>query len=341
MDTGELVSDDLMIALDPRPRAAGRRPRRIHPGRFPAHAGAGPGAARRCSAETGDALSAGGELRGGRARFWSERMAGRAAAEGRVRRPARDDPRAAARLPGEDRAAGRTSTASGTCSRTSTASAPWPRSRGRIDEALLSGASGRFGELGMITIRSHEELRKLEEASRIVLETLDVVEKAVAPGRDDRRARPDRGGGDPPPGRAAGLRGLPGIPEDPVHLDQRRGRPRDPGEAGPERTGDIIGIDCGASWTATSATRRGRFRSGAIDVETARLLEVTRRALLEGIAAARPGGAGLGHRRGRARRSPCVNGYGVVRDFVGHGVGTALHEEPQIPNYGPAGRGSC
>ena len=83
----------------------------------------------------------------------------------------------------------------------------------------------------MITIRSHEELLKLEEASRIVLETLDVVEKAVAPGVTteelDRIAEAEirrRG-------RAAGVRRVPRVPEDALHVDQRRGRPRDPGQA--------------------------------------------------------------------------------------------------------------
>ena len=67
-------------------------------------------------------------------------------------------------------------------------------------------------------------------------------------------------------------------------------------------------------------------------------MEVTREALMAGIARGPAGRARVGHRAAvEARRG--VHGYSVVRDFVGHGIGTALHEEPQVPNYGPAGRG--
>src|SRR5438552_5864645 len=77
---------------------------------------------------------------------------------------------------------------------------------------------------------------------------------------------------------------------------------------------------------------------GRITPERARLLAVTRKALDAGIAAARPGNR-VSDIGAAVEALALQNGYGVVRDFVGHGVGTALHEEPQIPNYGPAGRG--
>jgi methionyl aminopeptidase len=78
---------------------------------------------------------------------------------------------------------------------------------------------------------------------------------------------------------------------------------------------------------------------GKIPAETAKLVETTRKALMAGIAAVRPGGR-VSDIGAAVEAVALVHGYGVVRDFVGHGVGTALHEEPQIPNYGPAGRGS-
>jgi methionyl aminopeptidase len=78
---------------------------------------------------------------------------------------------------------------------------------------------------------------------------------------------------------------------------------------------------------------------GRIDEVTAELLEVTRKALEAGIAAALPGSR-VSDIGAAVEAVALLHGYGVVRDFVGHGVGTALHEEPQIPNYGPPGRGS-
>ena len=190
----------------------------------------------------------------------------------------------------------------------------------------------------MITIRSQEELRKLEEASRIVLETLDVVEKAVAPGvttddldriaESEIRAR----GGRP---AFVGYRGYPktlctSVNDEVVHGIPGKRRLQD---------GDVVGIDCGAVVDGYYGDAARTLAVGRVDAEIARLLEATRRALLEGIAAARPGGR-VSDIGAAVEAVAIVNGYGVVRDFVGHGVGTALHEEPQIPNYGPAGRGS-
>jgi methionyl aminopeptidase len=190
----------------------------------------------------------------------------------------------------------------------------------------------------MITIRGHEELLKLEEASRIVLETLALVEKAVAPGVTtdelDRIAEAEirRQGARP---AFVGYRGYPktlctSINDEVVH-----------GIPGKRvlQEGDIIGIDCGAVVDGYFGDAARTVGVGRIDPESAKLLEVTRRALAEGIAAAKPG-ARVSDIGAAVEAVAIVNGYGVVRDFVGHGVGTALHEEPQIPNYGPGGRGS-
>jgi methionyl aminopeptidase len=105
------------------------------------------------------------------------------------------------------------------------------------------------------------------------------------------------------------------------------------------REGDVIGIDCGAVVSGYFGDAARTVGVGKIDLVTAELLEVTRKALDAGIAAARPG-ARVSDIGAAVEAVALVHGYGVVRDFVGHGVGTALHEEPQIPNYGPPGRGS-
>ena len=189
----------------------------------------------------------------------------------------------------------------------------------------------------MITIRGHEELLKLEEASRIVLETLDAVEKAIAPGVTteelDRVAEAEirRQGARP---AFIGYRGYPktlctSVNDEVVHgIPGKRAL----------KEGDVVGIDCGAVVDGYFGDAARTLAVGKIPAETAKLVETTRKALMAGIAAVRPGGR-VSDIGAAVEAVALVHGYGVVRDFVGHGVGTALHEEPQIPNYGPAGRG--
>jgi methionyl aminopeptidase len=102
--------------------------------------------------------------------------------------------------------------------------------------------------------------------------------------------------------------------------------------------GDILSIDCGAiieGWHADAAVT---IPIGEVDDESARLMEVTRRSLEAAIDQVVEGhrlgdvGAAV---EGIAQRA----GFTVVREYVGHGIGTAMHEDPQVPNYGPAGKG--
>jgi len=190
----------------------------------------------------------------------------------------------------------------------------------------------------MITIRSADEIARLEQASRVVLETLDVLEKAVAPGVTTEEL--DRIAADEIRRRNArpaflNYRGFPNtictsINDEVVHgIPGKRSL----------KEGDIVGIDCGAVVEGYYGDAARTLPVGKLDAARAKLLEVTRGALGAGIAAARPGGR-VSDIGAAVEAVAVAHGYGVVREFVGHGVGTALHEEPQIPNYGPAGRGS-
>ncbi len=191
----------------------------------------------------------------------------------------------------------------------------------------------------MITIRSAQELVKLEEASRIVLETLDVVEKAVAPGVTTEELDRIAESRDPE-ARRAGRRswatgGIPKTLCTSINDEVVHGIP-----GGGPWTRGTSSASTAARWPeATTATPRARSRSEGSTPRRAELLEVTQQALHAGIAAAKPGGR-VSDIGAAVEAVALVHGYGVVRDFVGHGVGTALHEEPQIPNYGPGGRGS-
>ena len=104
------------------------------------------------------------------------------------------------------------------------------------------------------------------------------------------------------------------------------------------REGDIVSIDLGATKNGYNGDNAATFICGSCSPEIKRLVDTTRESLYKGIEAAVPGGR-IGD-IGNAVQTYCEErGFSVVRDFVGHGVGTKLHEEPSVPNFGHAGRG--
>jgi len=102
--------------------------------------------------------------------------------------------------------------------------------------------------------------------------------------------------------------------------------------------GDLVSIDCGAEKDGYYGDHAITFTIGSITDEQQRLVDVTRESLKKGIAQAVPGNHlyDIGH---AVQEYAEAAGYGVVRQLVGHGIGTQLHEEPQVPNYGEAGTG--
>ena len=111
-----------------------------------------------------------------------------------------------------------------------------------------------------------------------------------------------------------------------------------PGEDTILKDGDIISIDCGTLLNGFNGDSCYTFAVGEISEEVRALLRTTKEALYKGIEAAT-----AGHRIGDigyAVQSHCeAQGYGVVREFVGHGIGHEMHEDPQVPNYGRRGQG--
>ena len=104
------------------------------------------------------------------------------------------------------------------------------------------------------------------------------------------------------------------------------------------RDGDVVSLDVGCIWDGWHADCARTFVVGTPPARAAALVDDTRRAMEAGIAAAIPGNR-LGDIGAAIEGVARERGYGVVRQFVGHGIGTAMHEEPQVPNYGEAGRG--
>lgn len=104
------------------------------------------------------------------------------------------------------------------------------------------------------------------------------------------------------------------------------------------REGDIVSIDLGARLHGYNGDNAATFACGAVSPEAQRLMDVTEQALYKGIEAAVSGGR-IGDISAAVQQHAEAAGFSVVRQFVGHGVGTQLHEDPEVPNYGRAGHG--
>lgn len=104
------------------------------------------------------------------------------------------------------------------------------------------------------------------------------------------------------------------------------------------KNGDIVSIDVGACINGFHGDNAWTFACGDISLESQKLLDATRESLFEAIKVAKSGNR-VGDISSTVEQYVESRGYSVVRDFVGHGVGTQLHEEPSVPNYGKAGHG--
>lgn len=105
------------------------------------------------------------------------------------------------------------------------------------------------------------------------------------------------------------------------------------------KNGDIVKIDVGAFYKGYHGDCAATFAVGEIGEEAKKLIEVTRQSFFEGLQAAEREGARLGDIGNAIQTYVESFGYSVVRDFVGHGIGKKVHEDPEVPNYGRAGRG--
>ena len=104
------------------------------------------------------------------------------------------------------------------------------------------------------------------------------------------------------------------------------------------KAGDIVSIDVGAHLSGYHGDNAATFAAGDISKEARALLDATRESLYEGIAMAVAGNR-IGDISAAVQQYVEMRGYSVVRQFVGHGVGTNLHEDPSVPNFGTPGRG--
>lgn len=189
----------------------------------------------------------------------------------------------------------------------------------------------------MIVLKSPEELSRMRLACQAAAEVLAEVASMVVPGRktmelDEAAAELMRKRG----GKSAflGYRGYKGqicvsVNEEVVH-----------GLPGERRVqyGDIVSLDIGIVLDGFVGDNATTVAVGMIDWKVQRLLEVTEQSLAAGIAAARAGNR-VGDISHAVQRIVEAAGFNVVREFVGHGVGRTLHEDPQVPNFGAPGKG--
>ncbi len=191
----------------------------------------------------------------------------------------------------------------------------------------------------MITLKTDEEIELIAHASAIVADVLDQLDEQVQPGVStgalDEWAELLIRSYD---GATPAFKGLYGFPatlctsvnHEVVHGIPAQDRVLD--------EGDVVSVDVGVQYDGYFGDGAVTLAVGEIDGNSRRLLDVTREALVRGVEAARPGGR-IGDISSAIERVGVEAGYSVVRELVGHGIGSKPHEEPQVPNYGRAGEG--
>jgi methionyl aminopeptidase len=191
----------------------------------------------------------------------------------------------------------------------------------------------------VISLKTPDEIDAIGRAGAIIAALYREIPERLAPGVStrelDRYAEAfirDHAGAEP---AFKGLYGFPATLCTSINHEVVHGIPADRRRLA---EGDVISIDCGVKLQGFFADAAVTLPVGPIDPKVERLLATTRDALSRGIAQARPGNR-LGD-IGAAIQAPADEaGYGVVRELVGHGIGREPHEEPQVPNYGRAGKG--
>lgn len=189
----------------------------------------------------------------------------------------------------------------------------------------------------MISIKNSRELAAMKEACIISARALKLAGEAVEPGVTTQeidhlvRRYIESQGAKP---SFLGYGGFPGsacisVNETVIHgiPDRRK-----------IKAGDIVSVDVGAYFNGYHGDNAATFPAGEVSKEARALMDATRESLYEGIRAAVAGNR-IGDIGAAVQRYVEVRGYSVVRQFVGHGVGTDLHEDPSVPNFGTPGRG--
>jgi methionyl aminopeptidase len=190
----------------------------------------------------------------------------------------------------------------------------------------------------MIICKSQTELEQMHRAGLIVWDVLSTVRKMVAPGittMDLEKLAEQHVAEHKVHAAFKGYQGYPCVLCTSVNHEVVHGIPS---AARKLVEGDIVSVDFGVELDGYYADSAVTIPVGTIAPEVEKLLRVTREALDRAIDKARPGNR-LSDISAAVQACAEENGFSVVRELVGHGIGTKMHEEPQVPNYGPSGRG--
>jgi methionyl aminopeptidase len=189
----------------------------------------------------------------------------------------------------------------------------------------------------VITVKSESELELMRDAGKLLAETLSTLADECVPGvttnEIDQKADQLIRRADAIPG-FLGYNGFPkslciSVNEEVVHGIPGKRVIKD---------GDIVSLDCGLIYKGLWADSGRTVMVGEVSDEARRLVEATRRSLEKGIEQAVPGNR-VGDISAAVQREVEKAGFSVVRNFVGHGIGRNMHEEPQVPNFGVEGTG--
>ena len=191
----------------------------------------------------------------------------------------------------------------------------------------------------MIIIKNSEQLKLMRIAGRITAEALVVAGESIRPGittkeLDNKIKRYIEKCGATP--TFLGYNGFPGSASISINDEVIHGIPSDKIII---KEGDIVKVDVGARFRGYNGDSARTFAVGKVSDEALRLISVTEQSFYEAMKVAKAGNriGDIGH---AIEDFVISNGFSIVREYTGHGVGAALHEEPSIPNYGRAGRGA-
>jgi methionyl aminopeptidase len=190
----------------------------------------------------------------------------------------------------------------------------------------------------LIVLKKSSEIAKMRESGRIVARIQRLVSEAIVPGKSttaELDALAERlileSGGVP---SFKGYKGYPAATCISVNEVVIHGIP----DGRVIQEGDIVDLDFGVILDGWHADGAWTYPIGTVSEAAQRLMNVTLESLMQGIAQCKPGKR-LGDVSHTIQRYCEGQGYGVVRELVGHGIGRRLHEEPSVPNFGPAGKG--
>jgi methionyl aminopeptidase len=190
----------------------------------------------------------------------------------------------------------------------------------------------------MVKLKTKDEIALMRESAQLVSKTLGMLAREIKPGISPLKLDKLSEEYIRDHGAIPGFKGLYGFPNTlctSLNQEVVHGIPNDQ----PLKEGDIISVDCGALKNGFYGDQAYTFMVGDVDEEIQQLIQITKECLTLGIEQAKAGNR-IGDIGFAVQQHAEKNGYGVVRELVGHGIGKKMHEAPEVPNFGKRGKGT-